>query len=252
MAWLKNVLNFTFSIVLLVVIWQSVVVFGNYPEYLLPSPINVARALIELFTDGSLAEHVIVSLRRFIIGYIASCMLAGLLGVIFGWYNFIWRLVEPIVLLLKPISPIAWSPFIMLWFGLGDAPAIFTIAIAGFFSMLLATVKAVNNVNSSYMKVAENFGLTRFQTLRKIVIPASFPYFAQGLHSALSASWIFLVAGELLGTQSGLGFLINDSRQNLRSDLIMAGIVLIGSMGYCLDKLLTYFEKYVADKWGVE
>jgi NitT/TauT family transport system permease protein len=118
--------------------------------------------------------------------------------------------------------------------------------------MLLSTVKAVSNVNSSYMKVAANFEMTKLQTLTKIIIPASFPYFAQGLHSALTASWIFLVAGELLGTNSGLGYLINDSRQNLRSDLIMAGIVLIGGIGFCLDKLLSSFEKYVAEKWGVE
>jgi NitT/TauT family transport system permease protein len=118
--------------------------------------------------------------------------------------------------------------------------------------MLLATVKTVGNVNSSYMKIAANFGFTRFQTLRKIIIPASFPYLAQGLHGALSASWIFLVAGELMGTYSGLGYLINDARQNLRTDLIMAGIVLIGVMGYCLDKLLLMFETYVAKKWGIE
>ena len=252
MTWLKRIITFLISIILLVVAWKSVVYFGKYPEYLLPSPESVGKALIEMFTDGRLFEHVFVSFKRFFIGYIVSCVTAGILGVIFGWFNAAWRIVEPIVLLLKPISPIAWSPFIMLWFGLGDAPAIFTIAIAGFFTMLLSTVKAVSNVNSSYIKVAANFEMTKLQTLTKIVIPASFPYFAQSLHSALTASWIFLVAGELLGTNSGLGYLINDSRQNLRSDLIMAGIVLIGCIGFCFDKLLLAFEKYVAEKWGVE
>jgi NitT/TauT family transport system permease protein len=229
-----------------------VVVFGKYPEFLLPSPVRVAAAIIELLMDGRLFVHVLVSLKRFFIGYAVSCILAGALGVFFGWFQAAWRLAEPIVLLLKPISPIAWAPFIMLWFGLGNAPAIFTIALAGFFTMLLTTVKTINNVNSSYIRVAANFGLTRLQTLRKIVLPASFPYMAQGLHSALTASWIFLVAGELLGTESGLGFLINDSRQNLRTDLIMAGIVLIGGMGYSLDRLLLYFEKKVSAAWGVE
>jgi len=100
------------------------------------------------------------------------------------------------------------------------------------------------------MNVAANFGLSRFETLRKIIIPASFPQLVQGLHSALTASWIFLVAGELMGTHSGLGFLINDARQTLRSDLIMAGIVLIGLIGYILDRLLSYFENYVNRKWG--
>ena len=118
--------------------------------------------------------------------------------------------------------------------------------------MLLATVGAVNNVNASYMHVALNFGLTRFQTLRKIVLPASFPYIAQGLRVALTSSWIFLVAGELMGVTTGLGFLINDSRHILRSDLIMAGIVVIGVIGFCLDKLLQYLESYISKKWGLK
>jgi NitT/TauT family transport system permease protein len=139
----------------------------------------------------------------------------------------------------------------MLWFGIGDAPAIFTIGIAGFFSILLATVGAVRNVNSSYMYVARNFGLSRFQTLRKIILPASFPYIAQGLHSALTASWIFLVAGEILGVTTGLGFLINDARHALQMDIIMAGIVIIGVIGFCLNKLLSYLERLAAKKWGI-
>lgn len=250
MDYIKRTLNFTASIVMLIIVWQLVIVFGEYPEFLMPSPRRVLMALGELFTDGRLFGHVWISFWRFLVGYIAACVTAAVLGIIFGWFRPLWRLMEPIVLLLKPISPIAWLPFIMLWFGIGNVPAIFTIALAGFFPMLLATVTAINNVSESYMHVAANFGLTKLQILSKIVIPASFPQLAQGLHSALTASWIFLVAGELLGTHSGLGFLINDARQHLRSDLIMAGIVLIGVMGYILDRALTSFEKYVSRKWG--
>ncbi|MCL1987461.1 MAG: ABC transporter permease [Firmicutes bacterium] len=250
MSYLKRFLSFSASILILVVVWQAVVTFGQQPEFLMPSPGRVAIALWELFTDGWLFGHVWVSFVRFIIGYIAACALAMFLGVIFGWFSTLWRIVEPIVLLLKPISPIAWLPFIMLWFGIGDAPAIFTIAMASFFPMLLATVLAINSVSTSYMNVAANFGLTRFQILYKIVLPASFPKLVQGLHSALTAAWIFLVAGELMGTSEGLGFLINDARQNLRSDLIMAGIVLIGTIGYVFDRFLTLVEKYVSKKWG--
>jgi len=248
---LKSVGIFGISMTLLVLVWEAVVFFGDTPTYLLPPPRHVARALVEMFTDGTLFLHVFVSLRRFAIAYAVSCALGIFLGIFFGWFKLAWTLVEPIALLLKPISPVAWTPFVMLWFGLGDAPAIFTIGIAGFFSMLLATVGAVNNVNTSYMYVAQNFGLTRFQTLRKIVLPASFPYIAQGLHSALTASWIFLVAGELMGVTTGLGFLINDARHTLRSDLIMAGIVIIGVIGFCLDKLLSYLERLAAKKWGL-
>ena len=243
--------KFMLSISLLLIIWEAAVFFSGIPAHLLPPPRHVGHALVEMFTDGSLFTHVFVSLRRFAIAYVVSCGLGIVLGVLFGWFKLLWALIEPIVLLLKPISPVAWTPFVMLWFGLGDAPAIFTIGIAGFFSMLLATVGAVSNVNSSYMRVAQNFGLSRLQTLRKIVIPASFPYIAQGLHSALTASWIFLVAGELMGVTTGLGFLVNDARHTLRSDLILAGIVVIGTIGLLLDKLLQWLENFVAKKWGL-
>ena len=251
MAWLKRVLTFSISVLMLLIFWQLTIYIGQHPPHLLPSPWDVALALRELFTDGRLFIHVWVSLQRFFVGYVAACALAAFLGVIFGWFQPAWRLAEPIVLLIKPISPIAWLPFIMLAFGIGDAPAIFTIALAGFFPMLLATVNAIKNVNDSYMRVADNFGLSRFQTLITIVLPASFPLLVQGLHSALTAAWIFLVAGELMGTFTGLGFLINDARQNLRPDLIMAGIVLIGIVGYILDRLLIYLENLVKRKWGV-
>ena len=224
---------------------------SDAPAYLMPTPRDVGRALVEMFTDGRLFVHVFVSLRRFMIAYTVSCAIGISIGVFFGCFKFAWTVTEPIVLLLKPISPVAWTPFVMLWFGLGDAPAIFTIGIAGFFSMLLATVGAVNNVNSSYMCVAQNLGFSRFKTLRKIVLPASFPYIAQGLRSALTASWIFLVAGELMGATTGLGFFINDARHILRSDLIMAGIVVIGTIGFCLEKILKYLEKLAAEKWGL-
>ena len=248
---LKSIGKFFLSISLLLIIWEAAVFFSGTPAHLLPPPRHVGFALVEMFTDGSLFLHLFVSLRRFAIAYVMSCVLGIVLGIVFGWFKLIWALIEPIVLLLKPISPVAWTPFVMLWFGLGDAPAIFTIGIAGFFNMLLATVGAVSNVNSSYMRVAQNFGLSRFQTLRKIVIPASFPYIAQGLHSALTASWIFLVAGELMGVTTGLGFFVNDARHTLRSDLILAGIVIIGSIGLLLDKLLQWLEKFVAKKWGL-
>ena len=242
---------FCLSVSLLLLAWEAVVFFSDTPAHLLPPPRHVGLALVEMFTDGTLFLHVLVSLRRFFIAYAISCALGILLGVFFGWFKIAWTLAEPIVLLLKPISPVAWTPFVMLWFGLGEAPAIFTIGISGFFSMLIATVGAVNNVNTSYMYVAQNFGLTRFQTLRKIVLPASFPYITQGLHSALTTSWIFLVAGEFMGVTTGLGFLIIDARHTLRTDLIMAGIVVIGVIGFCLDKLLSYLERLAAKKWGL-
>jgi len=251
MRFLKPVGNFILSITLLVVVWEFIVLVSDISTYVIPPPRHVAKALVELFTTGEMVIHVFVSLRRFALAYTISCSLGIFLGVIFGWFKFAWKLAEPIMLLLKPISPVAWTPFAIVAFGIGEAPAVFTIGIPGFFSMLFATVGAIHNIDTSYLYVARNFGLSRFQTLRKIVIPASFPYIITGLHSALTTSWIFLVAGELMGVTTGLGFFINDARHSLRADWIMAGIVVIGSLGFALDKLLHYLEGLIAKKWGL-
>ena len=249
--YIKRFFTFLSSIALLILVWHFGAHFSSLSELLMPTPYSVTLALGELFTDGRLFEHVLISFKRFFIGYALACTVAMVLGIVFGRINILWKLIQPIVLLLKPISPIAWLPFIMLWFGIGDPPAIFTIALASFFPMLMATVRSVADVNASYMRVAADFGLSRTQELYMIILPAAFPHLITGLHTALTAAWIFLVAGELMGTYSGLGFLINDARQNMRSDLIMAGIVLIGTVGYLLDRGLATIESVARKKWGL-
>lgn len=247
---MKSIKNFLLSFFLLFVVWQTVVVIADYPNNILPSPFSVMNAVVELFTDGQLSVHVFVSLKRFFIGYTAASFSAILLGLILGLSKGAWAIVEPIVLVLKPISPMAWSPFIILWFGIGNLPAIVTIFIATFFTLLVSSVKAVRDISPIYKKLASNLGFSRLQTLFKIVLPASFQQIASGLHMALSTSWIFLVAGELMGTNSGLGYLINDSRQILRYDLILAGISVIGILGFTFDRLITMLERQLTKKWG--
>ena len=118
-------------------------------------------------------------------------------------------------------------PFIVLFFGIGQAPAIVIIFIAAFFPVLLSTVSAIQNIDPVYIKVARNFGIKQPELLFKIVLPAVFPGIASGLHIALGTAWIFLVTGEMVGSQTGLGFLIIDMRNNLRNDLLMVAILTI-------------------------
>ena len=138
----------------------------------------------------------------------------------------------------------------MLWLGIGDIPAIVVIFLAAFFPVLLSTVGAVRRIDPVYLKVSKNFGLGSVQTLFKIVLPAVFPVIANALHIALGTAWIFLVAGEMAGTQSGLGFLIVDARNNLRTDELLAAIVTIGVLGVLLDWIIKQFETTVNRVWG--
>lgn len=251
MGKLGKLTNIMTGLLLLVAVWQAVVFTGRYDRVLLPPPLMVLEAMGELIRDGTLFTHISVSFFRFFIGYLCAVVVAVILGLFFGWYNKLWHIIDPIVQVLRPISPIAWFPFIVLWFGIGDAPAIVIIFFAAFFPVLLSTVSGVSKVEQVYLKVAQNFALKPYQTLTKIVFPAAFPYIAQGLHLALGSAWVFLVAGEMVGAQSGLGFLIIDARNNIRMDLVLAGIIFIGISGLLLDKLIGLLEKWVGKNWGI-
>lgn len=250
MAILKKLSPITIGFILLIILWQLAIIIGGHQAALFPPPLKVGEALVAIISDGSLFGHIQISLFRFFSGYLIAVAVAIVLGLILGRLPIIWSVLDPVVQVLRPVSPIAWSPFIVLWFGIGNMPAIVIIFIAAFFPVLLSTVSAVKKVDKTYLRIASNFEMSPFETLRKIVLPASFPMIANGLHMALGSAWIFLVAGEMVGAQSGLGFLIVDARNSLSLDLVMACIVVIGVLGLILDKGIHYFESYVNKVWG--
>lgn len=247
---LLSIKDIIISFAILIILWQVIFSVSNFNEALFPSPYGAFKALIEMIVDGSLFINIGASMQRFIIGYVSSIIVAVLLGLILGWFNGVFKYINPIVQLLRPISPTAWMPFIVLWFGIGDTPAIVIIFIAGFFPVLLSTVSAVNGIDPIYLKVSKNFGIKQPEILWKVVLPASFPQIANGIHLALGTAWIFLVAGEMVGAQSGLGYLIIDCRNNLRVDSLLATMVVIGLIGLLLDTLLKLLEKRILRAWG--
>lgn len=246
----KKILLALIGFVSLIGLWQLIVVVGKYESALLPPPLKVGEAIVKLFTEGTIWEHVQISLYRFLVGYVVAAITGIILGLILGRMKILWSIIDPVVQVLRPISPIAWSPFIVLWFGIGNTPAIVIIFIAAFFPILLSTVAAVRKVDEVYLRVGANFELTKFQLLTKVIFPASFPMIANGLHMAIGSAWIFLVAGEMVGAQSGLGYLIVDSRNSLSLDVVLASIVIIGLLGLLLDKIIRYFENWVIKIWG--
>ncbi len=246
----KNIINTLIGFGLLILVWQTIIIMGKYDTALFPTPLQVWEGLLSLLYDGTLFENIRVSLIRFFLGYLSAVVTAVILGLILGRIPVLWGVIDPIAQVLRPISPIAWSPFIVLWFGIGDIPAIVAIFIAAFFPVLLSTVSGVRKVDPTYLKVSQNFGLKGFALLRKVIFPATFPYIANGLHIAVGTAWVFLVAGEMIGTQSGLGYLIVDARNSLRLDLVMTGILLIGIVGLFLDKMVGLFESWINRIWG--
>ena len=244
---LKNVIV---SLAILILIWQILFSVSSYNKALFPSPKMAFDALLEMIENGRLFENIRTSMYRFCIGYLSSVIVAVVLGLILGRIPKVFQYVNPALQLLRPISPTAWMPFIVLLFGIGDVPAIVIIFIAAFFPVLLSTVSAVGNIDPIYLKVSKNFGIKQPALTWKVIFPAAFPQIANGIHLALGTAWIFLVAGEMVGAQSGLGYQIIDARNNIRADILLATILVIGVIGILLDSILKLIEKAVMRSWG--
>ncbi len=205
------------SFVLFIICWST-----DVNPSLLPDPLRVWNALWQMIKEGKIFIDIRDSMYQFAIGYIIAVLTAIALGLVLGWFNKVFAYINPVIQLLRPISPMAWTPFIVLLFSIGDIPAIVIVFIAAFFPVLLSTVSAVGHVDKTYLKVADNFGIKQPHTLTKIIFPAAFPQIANALHIALGTSWVFLVAGEMIGTQSGLGFSIIDAgcRHSFKQKLV--------------------------------
>lgn len=239
------------AILIVWLVWELIALLGGWNEALFPTPRRVLLGFGELIRSGVLVKDILDSLFRFVLGYGVAVVSAVLIGLVLGWYRGIWNYINPIVQLVRPISPTAWLPFIVLFFGIGEMPALVVIFIAAFFPVLLSTVAAVQGIEPVYLKVASNFGIQQPSLLFKIILPAVFPRIATGLHLAMGTAWVFLVVGEMVGAQTGLGFLIIDMRNNLRADLLMATIITIGGVGLILDWLITVGERWINKRWGI-
>ncbi|MCR5692093.1 MAG: ABC transporter permease [Eubacterium sp.] len=252
---MKKVLNLRYSIIsfiLLIGLWQLAFIVSDYSSALFPSPLMVIKGLGELIKSGVLFQSIVTSMYRFLIGYGLSVLVAVFLGLFLGCSKVVFRYVNPILQLLRPISPTAWMPFVVLLFGIGDLPAIVIIFIAAFFPVLLTTAKGVFGIESVYYRVSDNFGIKGVKLLWKVILPAIFPTIANAVRVSLGSAWIFLVAGEMVGAQSGLGYQIIDARNNVRADLLLATILVIGIIGLFLDFLVGELEKKIRAAWGGE
>jgi NitT/TauT family transport system permease protein len=236
---------------LVLALWHALALSGLYTSEQLPTPLDAVRASREAWADGALLRNVGASLARFAVAYGLAAFIAVPLGVLLGLRPLAWKAVDPLIQVLRPISPVAWFPLAVLWLGIGDLPAIAIIFVAAFYPALLATVSGVRRVNPTYLRVARNFGTRPRDVVVKVIVPAAFPQIAMGLRIAVGAAWVYLVAGEMLGARAGLGFLIIDARNFLRTDLIMMAMVLVGCIGFVIDRAVARIERSLDARWGL-
>jgi len=218
---------------------------------LFPTPWQVAAGIVELFQQGLLVKYIVASLFRVTWGFGLALILGIPLGLCLGWFRRGFEAFNPIIQMLRPISPIAWIPLAILWFGVTDAAPIFLIFLASVFPITVSSMAAVQNMQQVYLRAARNFGLSQAQLFRRIILPASLPQIITGVRIALGVAWLVVVAAEMIAVNSGLGFLIIDARNaGKRYDLVVAGMVMIGAIGLVLDLLVRQLEKFDEVRWG--
>src|SRR5690349_14033082 len=211
---------------LLVVLWWAAVRLTH--SAIFPTPLEVVTGTMELARDGTLWEHIGASLMRVFIGFGLAVVFAIPLGLWMGWTRGAFVTLNPIFQILRPISPIAWIPLAILWFGVGNASPIYLIFIASVFPMIVQTTAGVHTIEKRYLRAAENFGVSRRKLFLKVVFPATLPQIITGMRIGLGVAWLVVVAAEMIALRSGLGYLIIDSRNaGNRYDLVIAGMIII-------------------------
>lgn len=225
--------------IMLIALWQiiSLYILDETTRVLLPAPTVVAVTAWELTTSGELISHLYDSLRREITAFLWA-IVAIPLGVAMGWWKWINDQLDPLIEMLRPIPPLAWIPLSILWFGVGDTQNQFIIFLGIFFPILLNTITGVKGVEPNLVRAARCLGSSEYALLRRVVLPAALPQIVTGIRIGLGVGWMALVAAELVGASSGLGFLINDARTLLRTDIVIVGMLTIGMVGLALDTII--------------
>lgn len=244
----KNAVPPVLLIAGLIAMWWIWVIQSK--SVIFPTPGQVVIGTLELVKDGTLFGHISSSLMRVGAGFLLAFSIAIPLGLWMGRVAGAYITLNPLFQILRPISPIAWIPLAILWFGVGNASPIFLIFIASVFPLIVQTAAGVHTIETRYLRAAENFGVSRRKLFRQVIIPAVLPDLIVGMRISLGVAWLVVVAAEMIALRSGLGYLIMDSRNaGNRYDLVIAGMIIIGVIGLLLDGLMRLLEGLKSVRW---
>jgi len=250
-----NALRFVLPLSVLVgvlLLWSFISYIDLFPAYALPSPKAVLISFEEEVTSGRLLNDIIASLWRVAIGFSVATLFGIPLGLWLGRKLNARNAFVPMLNFFRFLSPLAWIPFAILWFHIGDKPAIFLIFMATFFPLALATMVAVASIPSIYFRVAQDYDYKGFELLTKVTFPAVLPQIITALRVSYGIAWVVIVAAEMVGCQDGLGYGIWEARNGLRLDSAVCYMIVIGVLGTGIDRLLAQLTKLQGVRWGYE
>lgn len=231
-----------------VALWQVLASAGVLGKT--PSPASVVVGMYELIVTGlppgyGLFGHLFASLERVLAGFGAALVLAVPLGIFMGWSPLFETVVDPLVELVRPVPPLAWLPLAVTWFGIGIFSAAFLIFLGSFFPIVLNTVTGVKSVDPNLVEAARTLGARRKTILAHVLVPGSMPSIITGMRIGIGIGWMTVIAAEMTGVKSGygLGYMIMTARDVANYSYVVAGMVVIGLVGFLMDWLVRLLEK---------
>ena len=253
--------------VLAIAVWQWVAAMGWVNENVLPSPLqvwhkwvayllplqdfkswhenNAGASWLAWALSGELLNDSLGSLYRVVAGFLAGAALALPLGLAMGANRVVHAWFNPLFQLLRPIPPIAYIPLSILWFGLGNPPAIFLIALGAFFPVLMNTIAGVRQVDGIYLRAARNLGARGPTLFLRVILPAAVPYILTGMRIGIGTAFIVVIVSEMIAVNNGLGFRILEAREYFWSDKVIAGMITIGILGLAIDAGMNLLNNYL-------
>jgi sulfonate transport system permease protein len=236
--------------VALIAIWQLVIVLDVIPAYRLPSPVSVILAGVDLYERGLLYLHIAISTQRVILGFAIGSLIGLIIASFVGLSRLGRYLVSPFLGGVRAIPSLAWVPLLGLYMGIGEDSKVTLIAIGAFFPVYTVVSNALRHTDPHLLEAGRAFGYTGLRLLALVQLPTAVPAVVSGLRLALAQSWLFLVAGELLGASMGLGWLLTDSNNNGRIDRLFLTILLLGLLGIVTDAIVGFLERVLLKHWG--
>lgn len=249
---LIEALLFIAPIACVVAIWQAMTAVLDIPGYLLPSPLAVASTFGHLLINGTLLDYLVASVGRLFVGTLLAFLLAVPLGYAIGVSWLADRIFSPLISITQPIPGVAWIPMAILWFGLGPMAVGFIIFLAAFFPIVLNTIAGVRTISRELLRVATVFHFPIRMVLFDVILPGALPYIVTGTRLGFGYAWRALVAGEMIAATSGLGYMIFQARDYLKTDEVVVGMLTIGLFWAAIERLvLRPIERQTIEKWGL-
>jgi len=252
MAKLKETLFFIlkyFALTAIVIaVWEYYSLSGRIPPYVLPSPHGLVELFVRYIMDGSLIQHILVSIGRVLTGFVIAAVVALVLGVLISLSKNFEVFTRLILQVLKPIPPIAWIPIAIIWLGIAEPSKIFIIFIGAVFPILLNTVDGIKQIDGRFWEVSRTFEIPYAKFVKKVIIPGALPQILTGLKIGLGNAWICVVAAEMIAATKGIGYMLMDGRSLSQPGKVILAMLIVGVIGKLMEDVLRKVEQKVIYK----